>query len=281
MIVVNYGGGVNSTALLVEAHNRSIRPDVIVFADTGSEMPHTYKYLDEVNAWLAAHDMPPLSVTRWERQRPSQLGERAVEKGEFVPLHEWCESTKSLPSKAYGLSGCTSKWKQQPADRFIKTHPLVVAAHAAGELVERWIGFDAGEPERSERMLTKNPDGHLWRWRAPLVEWDMDRDACVSSIQRAGLSNPGKSSCWMCPSMKKHEIVSLGERYPALLERALVMEDNADLVSIKGLGRSFKWRGYLAERAAKADAENATACEVVDTDCGCYDGSDDLGPEKP
>lgn len=46
MIVVNFGGGTNSTGLLVGAVERGLRPDIVVFADTGSEMPHTYAHLE-------------------------------------------------------------------------------------------------------------------------------------------------------------------------------------------------------------------------------------------
>lgn len=40
-LVVAYGLGVNSTAMLVEFARRGIRPDLILFADTGGEKPET------------------------------------------------------------------------------------------------------------------------------------------------------------------------------------------------------------------------------------------------
>ena len=39
--MVSYGGGVNSTALLVGLHQHRIPVDLILFADTGAEHPHT------------------------------------------------------------------------------------------------------------------------------------------------------------------------------------------------------------------------------------------------
>ena len=44
--MVSYGGGVNSTALLVGLHQHRIPVDLILFADTGAEHPHTYACLD-------------------------------------------------------------------------------------------------------------------------------------------------------------------------------------------------------------------------------------------
>lgn len=190
---------------------------------------------------------------------------KVAAKGEFLPLHEWCMRTQSMPSRAYALSGCTSKWKQQPADRFIAEHPLVAAAHERGERVMRWIGYDADEPLRAKRMAEKDPNPHLWEWRAPLVEWDIGRDDCDAIIERAGLPNPGKSSCFMCPSLKKDEIVTLQRRYPALAAKALEIEANAPPHgTIKGLGRAFAWADVLAEKE--------TGPEVCEEACGCYDG---------
>ena len=39
--VVSFGGGVNSTALLIGLEERDERPDYILFADTGGEKPET------------------------------------------------------------------------------------------------------------------------------------------------------------------------------------------------------------------------------------------------
>jgi 3'-phosphoadenosine 5'-phosphosulfate sulfotransferase (PAPS reductase)/FAD synthetase len=44
-LIVAYGLGVDRTAMLIEFARRSIRPDLILFADTGGEKPETYAYL--------------------------------------------------------------------------------------------------------------------------------------------------------------------------------------------------------------------------------------------
>ena len=35
--------------------------DLILFADTGAEHPHTYAYLDIMDRWLKDHGMPPIT----------------------------------------------------------------------------------------------------------------------------------------------------------------------------------------------------------------------------
>lgn len=264
MIVVNYGGGVNSTALLLEALRRDIQPDLVVFADTGSEMPHTYEYLKMFGEYLGNFGIAVEVVRRMYSNAPRNE-EWA---GTFVPLHVWCEHYATVPSRAFGLSGCTDKWKQRPADMFIRNHPMVQEALARGEKVERWIGYDADEPRRAARMAEKKADDPHYVWRAPLIEWDMGRKECLAVIAEEGLPSPGKSSCWMCPSMRKGEIDALGQQYPDLLNAALRMERVAiaegSLASRAGLGGRLNWNAYRAGNKAQPQPE--------EQGCGCYDG---------
>lgn len=260
IIVQSYGGGVNSLALLLRAVEENRAPDIVVFADTGAEFPHTYESIKEVRAWL--ENVSPRTEwiqTKWIRRT-----------GEWISLEQACVDRKELPSKAYGYSGCTSKWKQQPIDRVVYSHPRVIAElEKEGGTVIRWIGYDADEPERLDRMMSKNPQpAGKWKgrviWDAPLVAWDMDRDDCEAIIKRSPLTFPGKSSCFFCPSMRKAEILEMSKRYPDLLQRALEIEGNAELQTVKGLGRSFAWRGLILKNEA-----DTCAREEVAEDCTC------------
>jgi len=100
-----------------------------------------------------------------------------------------------------------------------------------------------------------------------LIEWDIDREYCIEIIKNAGLPLPGKSACFFCPSSKPSEVRELQRQYPELALRALEMESNAELTTIKGLGRSWAWRDLLATGDMFDDQKLTT--EVA---CGCYDG---------
>ena len=54
---VSYGVGVDSTAMLIGLNRLGIRPDLILFADTGGEMPETYEYLPIIGRWLKAQGL--------------------------------------------------------------------------------------------------------------------------------------------------------------------------------------------------------------------------------
>jgi hypothetical protein len=77
----------------------------------------------------------------------------------------------------------------------------------------------------------------------------------------------------MCPSMKKHEILTLAREEPEEMAKALAIEDAArasgNLKTVKGLGRSFSWREFL-----EGQGEACAARETVEEDCGCFDGSE-------
>jgi len=93
-------------------------------------------------------------------------------------------------------------------------------------------------------------DQHYFAYWYPLMEWGYDRPRCKAIIAAAGLPVPIQSACCFGPASKKQEILWLQEHHPALLERALEIERNAQakLTSVTGLGRSFSWEVYLRRR---------------------------------
>ena len=46
--IVSFGGGTNSAAMLVGLHQHGIPVDLILFADTGAEQPHTYCFIETI-----------------------------------------------------------------------------------------------------------------------------------------------------------------------------------------------------------------------------------------
>jgi hypothetical protein len=98
-LMVAYGMGVDSTALLVEMFNRKIRPDIILFGDTGSEKPATYAYEAVIRDWLKRVNFPDLIKVRRKRG-----------KTKYDSLHEECLVNKTLPAISVGQKQCSIKW---------------------------------------------------------------------------------------------------------------------------------------------------------------------------
>ena len=122
MTVVGYGGGTDSTAMLVGLWQRQVPVDLILFADPGGEQPHTYEYLEIMERWLLEHGMPPITKVWY-----------TTKDGERLTLEQECLRSGSLPSIAYGHKKCSLKHKVAPQEKFCNHYPGCRDAWAKGE----------------------------------------------------------------------------------------------------------------------------------------------------
>ena len=246
--VASFGGGTDSTAMLIGMQQRGERVDLILFADTGGEKPHTYEHIKRFSDWLVGHGMPEITAVK-----------------SSSTLEEVCIKDKCLPSIAYGFKTCSQRFKIQPQDKFRNNWEPAKLAWERGEKVTQLVGFDATEERRAKDYGDKK-----YAVRYPLIEWGWDRKKCIEVIQSAGLPLPGKSACFFCPSSKAQEVKELARQYPELAKRAIAMEANANLTTIKGLGRDYSWAELLEFDDAQTklfDSDYSTA----EVPCGCYD----------
>ena len=247
MLVVCSGMGTNSTAMLIGMHQRGINPDAILFADTGGERPHTYEYIRVLNKWLGKVGFPIITIVKTVN----------------VTLEEMCINNKCLPSIAYGgHKTCSQRFKTEPQEKWLNNWEPAKQAWAEGRKVTKMIGFDADEPHRAKQYESDKYSNWF-----PLLDWDWGRAECVDAIEKAGLPQPGKSSCFYCPNMRHSEIRELQSQYPELALRAIAMEDNAELTNIKGLGRDWRWSELL-----KTGELFEFPDRFQDMPCECYDG---------
>lgn len=263
MVVVAYGGGVNSTAMLIWMRQNQVPADLILFADTGCEQPHTYAYLPIMNDWLEQNGMPRITVVEYVDHN-----------GERLTLEQECLRSGTLPALAYGYKRCSLKHKVEPQDKFCNNYQPCRDIWAGGEKVVKYIGYDAGEERRRTNAIVYDMQDTKYRKEYPLIDCGWGREECVAAIQREGLPLPGKYSCFFCPAMKRHEIRTLYHRHRDLFDRAIAIEDNAkpNLISVKGLGRDWSWRDFVS-----GDMDQIAWCELfheLDMPCGCFDGGE-------
>ena len=244
-LVVSYGVGVDSTAMLVAMQRRDIRPDLVLFSDVGAEKPETYAYLPIINAWLASVGFPLVTVVRYRPKRAP-----------YRNLEGKCLANQTLPSLAFGKHSCSLVFKVEPQNRFVQEWPPALRAWASGHRVRKAIGYDSGEQDCRRRrkadaaVANNERAGHIdaqrYAYWYPLQEWNIDRVECLRLIALAGLPVPIKSACFFCPASRKSEVVWLRDTHPMLFRRALRIERTArdgkhGLKSVAGLGRSFAW----------------------------------------
>lgn len=256
---LSYGGGVNSTALLLlllQGKLPQCEPWRIVWADTRDEKDETYAYIyGTIQPLLHKHGRvleivcdKESVIARWERT--SVVGSRL-------------------------LRTCTDHAKIRPIGRHIKAHG------AKGDV--QLVGIDAGEEHRAKPSLPTDP----FPKRYPLVEAGIDREGCVGIIRDAGIAVPPKSGCWHCPFMRKAEVLALAKERPDRFGRILALEDASLRVHPLPEGVTRESRAHWHDRPAREWA--AMACESnssgplfqeIDPDppCACYDGGDSQEP---
>lgn len=229
-LVVAYGVGVDSTAMLVGLAQRGIRPDAILFADVGGEKDETYAYIPVMNAWLLSVGFPETTVVTY----------RPVDFKHYPPygsLEENCLTNGTLPSEAFGFGSCSQKWKAAPQKKWLEAWAPAVNTWAIGMKVVRAIGFDDSCADQKRRYRAESIEDARFEYWYPLQEWHWDREECKRQILAAGLPVPMKSSCFFCPNMSPVEVAAL----PAdKLRRIVLMEARAKprLEKIQGLWRN-------------------------------------------
>jgi hypothetical protein len=219
--------------MLVEMKNRGIRPDAILFADTGAERPATYINVERVNAWTRRVGFPEVTTVRY-----------IPPISPYENLEGECLTNEALPGLAFGRKHCSAKWKVEPQERWLRSQGIRDRRHA--------IGLDDGPADRRRAdtyagAARKLPGVRFWY---PLQDWNIDRDRCKDIIKAEGLPEPIKSCCFFCPGMKPAEIREQARTNPDLHSRALLIEDNwiegkhcvGGVRTTKGLGRSYRWR---------------------------------------
>jgi len=248
------GMGVDSTAMLIGLHRRGVRPDLITFADVGSEKHETYLFVPILRQWLRDVGFPDLVVVRL--RCPISRHES---------LHDSMLANKTLPSQAFGLKSCTLRWKVAPQDDWCIRWEPIASLIGTGRKVHKMIGFDATEGHRIKSGGTygiKSAEKKHRRLRDvyavefPLREWGWTREKCKQEIRNAELPVPVKSACFCCPASKKSELATLDIKQ---LETACRMESQylnghhyrPDSTTV-GLGRRWAWGPFLTKRIDNA-----------------------------
>lgn len=98
-VVVCWGGGTDSTAMILEMITREEPIDLILIADTGDEHPRFYAFVPMFMTWLKARGIPVELV----RYQPKNFKNWPP----YQSLGENCITNQTLPSIAFGFSSCS------------------------------------------------------------------------------------------------------------------------------------------------------------------------------
>ena len=172
--ILNYGGGTQTVAMCILVVRGILpRPDAIIAADTGREMPTTWEYANAhmrpllekhgIELHIASHDLATLDL--YDKHGST-----------LMPVY-----TKTGKTRTF----CSGEWKARVVRRYARRVLNLPTP------ITNWIGFSLDEARR-----VKGDDGRKY----PLLDLKLTRNDCLEIITGEGLPIPPKSRCWMCPN---------------------------------------------------------------------------------
>lgn len=235
MVVVSYGGGVNTIAMLVLLKRRGIVPYAIVMSDPGHEWPKTYEYRDRVmQPWLLRVGFPKVVVVN--REEEAKFRPRSQHVG---TLGDECMRLRNLPSIAYGYKKCSIKYKIDPFIWYMERQSWAQAEWNEGRLISRGVGYDRGEERRVKKSLSGGGEDRFYKPFFPLYEEGLYREDCEKLIESEKLPPPPKSACIFCPHNQYEEWLELRDKHPEEFNYAVKLSRSAevDVPDVVGLMR--------------------------------------------
>lgn len=216
LTTISFGGGVQSTALLICSAlglHQVPKADVAIFADTGGELPETLAHVAKMAEWA----------------KPYGIKVETVAKGDLIhwafyrrPHQTQIPNFYRFDDGKRGISGrsCTLDFKLRPIWK--RTRQLIGVPHGRvkGWAVDALIGISRDEAHRMK------PSGHHWITnKYPLVEAGLTRDDCNELIAAHGIKKPRRSSCFFCPYHDNAYWWDLREKNPDLFEQACELDE--------------------------------------------------------
>lgn len=217
MRVISYGGGVQSTALLVLAAQKRIDYKTALFCNVGddSEHPDTLSYVDKVaKPFCEDNGIELVEIRRTKRDgtRPTLFSDIMQADTNNVPI------PVRMTNGAPGNRSCTVNYKIAVVSQWVRKNGATKENPA-------YLGMGISLDE-VHRMHNKNDKPYEHR-TYPLIE-DLERPYtrgnCEQVIRDAGLPVPPKSACWFCPFLKPSNWAEMRRDHPDLFQRNVELE---------------------------------------------------------
>lgn len=190
-IIWSFGGGKQTAALAVLITQGKLPvPERAVMANTGRESSATWRYLEN-------HLQPLLNTVGLTVEIvPHSYAKKDLydNKGRvLIPAF-------TTGAKGQLLTFCSGEWKRDVVYRYLREPER---DYGPKNPIIQWIGFSRDEIGRCK------PSRRKWAE----IQWPLimgygptySRQDCVRLVVAAGLPEPPKSRCWLCPYMNNQE----------------------------------------------------------------------------
>lgn len=259
---ISYGGGVQSTAMLVLAAQGRIDYQQAVMANVGddSEHPATLDYVrNTAIPWAADHGVQVHLLNRRRRDGNTEtLWQRLNRESRTIDI------PIRMDNGSPGNRNCTKDFKIKVTGRWAKEHGAT-----ADDPATVAIGISLDEIQRANNRRSEPHEQIAY----PLIGigddtgLKLNRADCARIITDAGLPVPPKSSCFFCPFQRPSTWQDLRRDDPELFERAAHLEDTLNARRERlGKDHVYLTRFALPLREAIATADQQTL-PLLDDGC--------------
>ena len=218
--VLSFGGGTQSTALLIKALKdgvNGVRPDYVVFSDTGNEPSYVMKQIERINKHVKENYGVEIIYTDNGNIYDDLVN--SVETGERVaslPFHTKAKDN----STGIGMRQCTSEYKIVPVKRKIRELLGYKKGQRVKEIVHMWKGISTDEIARVKPIK----DGWIEAEHPLVWELSMDRSACVAYVERELGFKPFSSACIICPFHSNEAWLEIKRNDPDGFKKAVELD---------------------------------------------------------
>ena len=198
MNIVSVSGGKDSTAMLLLMIEKKIPIHRIYFADTGLELPETYKFIKRLSKYCEIRLRFPIRIIKdekdWDYYFYKKMG------------------GKRRPGEIRGFPFVVQKcWyqrdcKERLLNKFTDKSDIT------------FIGFTTDETKRADRLKKK------WPVRFPLIEWGISEKDALEFCYSKGYDFGGiyewmpskRVSCYKCPKQSSADWAAIKKHKPEL-----------------------------------------------------------------
>jgi 3'-phosphoadenosine 5'-phosphosulfate sulfotransferase (PAPS reductase)/FAD synthetase len=194
--ILSFGGGLNSTALLIFLVNHNYPLDEVIFADTGGEVPRTYAHLKIIDEYLSGQGVP-FKIVRAKNRT----------------LYDCCIQRKVIPSQIW-------RW----STRDYKITPIHAYYRSLNTHIIQYLGIAYEERDRMKESGVPYITNVF-----PLVDNKLSRQGCVDIMMLADIDMPMpvRSGCFFCPFNSISRWREIFEKHKDLFFKARVLEENS------------------------------------------------------
>lgn len=254
MRAMSFGGGVQSTAMLILAARKEIDFPLALFANVGddSENPDTLTYIAKHSRpYAEKHGIEFVELRKVRRE------------GNEETILQWVDRTErsiGIPMRmANGAPGnrtCTHQFKITVIRGELKrrganaNNPTTLAL---GISVDEW-----------QRMRDSGHSATINTY--PLIDLGISRSDCITIIQDAGIPVPPKSSCVFCPFTKLDDWRKMRRDHPDRFAAVERMEERINARRDR-LGKDHVYFSYKAVPLGQAVGTHDQASLFEDASC--------------